>query len=104
MVNQFTVPPDARGPSRPSGDARTWLSEAILETWRRAVDRLGSGVVHRLTEEGGANALYFRARASARAGDLEKAAQQFADLTEMAPTLTAALEGHGEAADRLGPK
>ena len=80
----------------------TWLSEAILKTWRRAVDRLGSGFVHRLSEEGGANALYFRARASARAGDLEKAAQQFADLAEMAPILTAALEGHGEAADRLG--
>jgi Flp pilus assembly protein TadD len=102
MVSQFTVPPDAREPSRPSGDATTWLSEAILETWRRAVDRLGSGFVHRLSEEGGASALYFRARASARAGDLEKAAQQFADLTEIAPTLTAALEGHGEAADRLG--
>jgi tetratricopeptide (TPR) repeat protein len=79
-----------------------WLSEAILETWRRAVDRLSSGSVHRLSEEGGATALYFRARASARAGDLEKAAQQFADLAEIAPTLTAALEGHGEAADRLG--
>jgi tetratricopeptide (TPR) repeat protein len=102
MVNQSTMPPDAREPSRPSGDAMTWLSEAILETWRRAVDRLGSGCVHRLSKEGGANALYFRARASARAGDLEKAAQQFADLTEMAPTLTAALEGHGEVADRLG--
>src|SRR3981081_4035670 len=102
MVSQFTVPPDAREPSRPSGDAMTWLSEAILKTWRRAVDRLGSGFVHRLSEEGGANALYFRARASARAGDLEKAAQQFADLAEMAPILTAALEGHGEAADRLG--
>ena len=86
MVNQFTVPPDAREPSRPSGDVmRRWLSEAILETWRRAVDRLGSGFVHRLSEEGGANALYFRARASARAGDLEKAAQQFADLSEIAP-------------------
>jgi Flp pilus assembly protein TadD len=80
----------------------TWLSEAILKTWRRAVDRLGSGFVHRLSEEGGVTALYFSARASARAGDLEKAAQQFADLTEIAPTLTAALEGHGEAADRLG--
>ena len=80
----------------------TWLSEAILETWRRAVDRLGSGCVHRLSAEGGATALYFRARASARAGDLEKAAQQFADLTDMDPTLTAALEGHGEVADRLG--
>jgi Flp pilus assembly protein TadD len=102
MVSQFTVPPDAREPSRPSGDAFGWLSEAILETWRRAVDRLGSGCVHRLSTEGGATALYFRARASARAGDLENAAQQFADLTEMAPTLTAALEGHAEAADRLG--
>ena len=102
MVNQSTMPPDAREPSRPSGDAMTWLSEAILETWRRAVDRLGSGCVHRLSEEGGANALYFRARASARAGDLVKAAQQFADLAEMDPTLTAALEGHGEVADRLG--
>src|SRR5258707_4172667 len=102
MVSQFTVPPDAREPSRPSGDAMTWLSEAVLNPWRRAVDRLGSGFVHRLSEEGGANALYFRARASARAGDLEKAAQQFADLTEIAPTLTAALEGHGEAVDRLG--
>jgi Flp pilus assembly protein TadD len=102
MVNQFTVPPDAREPSRPSGDTMTWLSEAILETWRRAVDRLGSGCVQRLSEEGGANALYFRARASARAGDLVKAAQQFADLAEIAPTLTAALEGHGEIADRLG--
>jgi Flp pilus assembly protein TadD len=80
----------------------SWLSEAILETWRRAVDRLGSGCIHRLSEEGGATALYYRARASARAGDIEKAAQQFADLTEMAPTLTAAVEGHGEAADRLG--
>ena len=80
----------------------TWLSEAILKTWRRAVDRLGSGFVHRLSEEGGVTALYFSARASARAGDLEKAAQQFADLAEIAPTLTAALEGHGEAADRLG--
>jgi tetratricopeptide (TPR) repeat protein len=102
MVNQSTMPPDAREPSRPSGDTTTWLSEAILETWRRAVDRLGSGCVHRLSEEGGTNALYFRARASARAGDLVKAAQQFADLAEMAPTLTAALEGHGEVADRLG--
>ncbi len=102
MVNQSTMPPDAREPSRPSGDATTWLSEAILETWRRAVDRLGSGCVHRLSEEVGANALYFRARASARAGDLVKAAQQFADLAEMDPTLTAALEGHGEIADRLG--
>ena len=82
----------------------TWLSEAILETWRRAVDRLGSGCVHRLSEDGGATALYVRARASARAGDLEKAAQQFADLSEMEPTLTAALEGHGEAADRLGQR
>jgi len=63
---------------------------------------LGSGCVRRLSEERGANALYFRARASARAGDIEKAAQQFADLGEIAPTLTAALEGHGEAADRLG--
>jgi tetratricopeptide (TPR) repeat protein len=102
MVNQSTMPPDAREPSRPSGDATTWLSEAILETWRRAVDRLGSGCVHRLSDEGGTNALYFRARASARAGDLETAAQQFADLAEMVPTLTAALEGHGEVADRLG--
>jgi tetratricopeptide (TPR) repeat protein len=96
------MPPDAREPSRPSGEATTWLSEAILETWRRAVDRLGSGCIHRLSEEVGANALYLRARASARAGDLEKAAQQFADLAETAPTLTAALEGHGEIADRLG--
>ena len=80
----------------------TWLSEAILETWRRAVDRLGSGCIHRLSKEGGATALYFSARASARAGDLEKAAQQFADLTDIDPTLTAALEGHGEVADRLG--
>jgi tetratricopeptide (TPR) repeat protein len=80
----------------------TWLSEAVLERWRRAVDRLGSGCIHRLSKEGGATALYFRARASARAGDLEKAAQQFADLTDMDPTLTAALEGHGEVADRLG--
>jgi tetratricopeptide (TPR) repeat protein len=102
MVNQSTMPPDAREPSRPSGEATTWLSEAILETWRRAVDRLGSGCIHRLSEEVGANALYLRARASARAGDLEKAAQQFADLAETAPTLTAALEGHGEIADRLG--
>src|SRR6266702_2140284 len=102
MVSQFTVPPDAREPSRPGGDAMTWLSEAILKTWRRAVDRLGSGFVHLLSEEGGVTALYFSARSSARAGDLEKAAQQFADLAEIAPTLTAALEGHGEAADRLG--
>lgn len=80
----------------------TWLSEAVLERWRRAVDRLGSGCIHRLSKEGGATALYFSARASARAGDLEKAAQQFADLTDMDPTLTAALEGHGEVADRLG--
>jgi tetratricopeptide (TPR) repeat protein len=80
----------------------TRLSEAVLERWRRAVDRLGSGCIHRLSKEGGATALYFRARASARAGDLEKAAQQFADLTDMDPTLTAALEGHGEVADRLG--
>jgi tetratricopeptide (TPR) repeat protein len=80
----------------------TWLSEAVLERWRRAVNRLGSGCIHRLSKEGGATALYFRARASARAGDLEKAAQQFADLTDMDPTLTAALEGHGEVADRLG--
>ncbi|HEY4893554.1 MAG TPA: tetratricopeptide repeat protein [Reyranella sp.] len=78
------------------------MSEAVLERWRRAVDRLGSGCIHRLSKEGGATALYFRARASARAGDLEKAAQQFADLTDMDPTLTAALEGHGEVADRLG--
>ena len=109
MVNQFTVPPDAREPSRPSGDAMTWLSEAILETWRRAVDRLGSGFVHRLSEEGGANALYFRARASARAGDLEKAAQQFADLTEMAPDPDGRLgrpwRGRGQAGpERACPK
>jgi Flp pilus assembly protein TadD len=104
MVNQSTVPPDAREPSRPSGDVKARLSEAVLETWRRAVDRLGSGSIHRLSEEGGTNALYFRARASARAGDLERAAQQFADLSEIAPTLTAALEGHGEAADRLGQR
>jgi Flp pilus assembly protein TadD len=102
MVNQSAVPPDAREPSRPGGDVRTRLSEAVLETWRRAVDRLGSGCVRRLSEERGANALYFSARASARAGNIEKAAQQFADLGEVAPTLTAALEGHGEAADRLG--
>lgn len=103
MVNQSTVPPDAREPSRPGGDAMTRLSEAILETWRRAIDRLGSGCIQHLSEEeGGATALYLSARASARAGDLEKAAQQFAALAEIAPTLTAGLEGHGETADRLG--
>jgi Flp pilus assembly protein TadD len=102
MTSQFKVPPDAREPSRANDGAATRLAEAILETWRWAIDRFTSCFGPRLVDEAGAEGLYFRARASARAGQLEQAAQQFADLAALAPAFTSALEAHGEAVDRMG--
>jgi Flp pilus assembly protein TadD len=81
--------------------AMTSLWEPILETWRRAVDQFGSRLRQRTLEEG-ADELYLRARARARAADLGLAAQQLAAVTSLAPTFTPALEAQGEVLDMLG--
>ena len=78
------------------------FSEPILETWRRVIDRFASRFGQRNFEDLGADGLYFRARASARAGDIETAARQFADLGLLGPTFTPALEAPGEAVDMMG--
>ena len=106
MTSQSTVPPDIREPSRAGGGARGRLSEALLETWRRAIDRF-AGQAGRwgpqvAEEEEGPHGLYFRARESARAGDLAEAAQQFADIASSTPGFTPALEAYGETVDRMG--
>jgi tetratricopeptide (TPR) repeat protein len=102
MANQFTAPPDTREPSRANGRVITQFSEWILENWRRAIDRVGV-FHHQATFEGlGANALYLRAWAKARAGDIKSAERQFADITAMAPDFIPALEAHGETLDMLG--
>jgi tetratricopeptide (TPR) repeat protein len=102
MTSQLSVPPNTREPSRASGGVKTRLSEALLETWRRAIDRLASRYGPHLVEEDGPHGLYYLARQSARAGDLETAAQQFADIARRAPGFTPALEAYGEAVDRMG--
>jgi tetratricopeptide (TPR) repeat protein len=76
--------------------------ETILEGWRRAIDRFGTPHGRQNFEESGTDGLYFRARASARAGDLETAARQFADVASLAPAFTPALQAHGETVDAMG--
>ena len=49
-----------------------------------------------------AEALYLRAQAMARAGDLNMAARLFADATALAPGYAEALEGQGEVLDMAG--
>jgi tetratricopeptide (TPR) repeat protein len=102
MANQSTVPPGTREPSRANGGVKTMLSEALLETWRRVLHRLASTYGLKQFENGGVDGLYFRARESARAGDVATAAQQFADAVSLAPSYTPAMEAHGEALDRMG--
>ena len=105
MTSQSTVPPNIREPSRTGGSARARLSEALLETWRRAIDRFaGQAGRHdpQVAEEDGPHGLYFRARESARAGQLEEAARQFADIARSTPAFTPALEAYGETVDRMG--
>ena len=102
MTSQLTVPPNSPEPSRASGGAKARLSEALLETWRRAIERLAGRYGPRPLEEDGPHGLYYRAQASVRAGDLETAAQQFADIARLAPGFTPALEAYGEAVDRMG--
>ena len=102
MANQFTVPPNTREPSRFNGRVMTSLSEWLLATWRRAIDRVGVFHGQGTFEKLGADALYLRARMEARAGDVELAERQFAQVTAIAPTFVPALEAHGEALDMLG--
>ena len=105
MANQFTVPPDTREPSRVNGRVMTSLSEWILASMApRHWPSRGRRIFHRqgTFEELGAHALYLRARRKARAGDLELAERQFAEIAAIAPTFAPALEAHGEALDMLG--
>jgi tetratricopeptide (TPR) repeat protein len=80
------------------------LSEPILETWRRAIDRLGNHQRQRTFEEAGPDGIYLRGRAMLRTGDLKAAARLFADATNLAPTFTPALEAHAEVLDMMGEK
>jgi tetratricopeptide (TPR) repeat protein len=102
MASQFTVPPNVREPSRATDRVMTQLSEWLLRTWRRAIDRVG--VFHRQDafEELSADALYLGAKLTARAGNLELTERQFADVTARVPAFAPALEAHGEALDMLG--
>lgn len=80
----------------------TPLSELILQSWRRAMDRFGSRHPQSTVEELGTHGLYLRARASARAGDLELAARQFAEVVSLAPTFAPAVEAHAAVLDMMG--
>ena len=80
------------------------LSEPLLVTWRRVIDRFANRFGQRNFEDLGVDWLYFRARTSARAGDIELAAQQFADIAAVGPTFTPAVEAHGEAVDMMGQR
>lgn len=80
------------------------ILETILEIWRRGIDRLANRYGQRRVEEAGLEGPYFHARARARAGDLESAARQFADVAAMEPTFAPAVEAHAEAADRMGQR
>lgn len=78
------------------------LADAILETWRGTIDRLGLPTRRRAANELGVEELYLRARANARVGNLDVAARQFAAVTKMMPTFADAFEEYGEALDREG--
>src|SRR5262249_34967895 len=54
------------------------------------------------SRESGADWLFLRARAMARAGDLKMAARLFADAAALQPSFAGALEGHGELLDMEG--
>jgi tetratricopeptide (TPR) repeat protein len=77
------------------------LGEFLPESWQLAIGRY-SGFGHTGPRETGADWLFLRARAMARAGDLKMAARLFADAAALAPTFTGALEGHGEILDMEG--
>ena len=105
MANQFTVPPDTREPSRSNGRVMTSLSEWILETWRRAIDRVGGlPSPGHFRRSWAPNALYLRARMEARAGDVELAERQFAEITAMAPTFGPALGSPWRGPRHAGPE
>jgi Flp pilus assembly protein TadD len=78
------------------------LSEAILDAWRQFTDRLGHLGGRPVPKEWQAEQLYLRACTTARLGNLEQAASEFAAATQLAPTLAEAFEGHGEVLDRMG--
>ena len=56
----------------------------------------GDSLYQRAVNEPDAEALYLRAQAMARAGDLNMAARLFADATALAPGYAEALEGQGD--------
>lgn len=79
-------------------------SDVLLEAWRRAIDRLG--LTWRLPPgtDSTLEARYLRAVASMRAGSLESAERQLADLARTDPGFTTAFEMRGALLDRLGER
>jgi tetratricopeptide (TPR) repeat protein len=85
------------------GGVLTRFSERVLVTWRKGLDRFAVYAPREgLDEEGDPERLFVRARALARAGDLNTAARLFARAAELAPTLGEAFEAHGEILDMAG--
>jgi tetratricopeptide (TPR) repeat protein len=78
------------------------LSGALLNTWRKGLDRFAVHLPELRAEEADPELLFIRARTLARAGDFDTAARLFARVAELAPSLGEALEAHGEILDMSG--
>jgi len=78
------------------------LSESVLESWRRAIEWIGGRRPRRTLAEMGPDARYLQSRLEARAGNLKRTEQRFAELVASAPSLAPAVEAHGEALDMIG--
>ncbi|MGD9744267.1 MAG: tetratricopeptide repeat protein [Dongiaceae bacterium] len=77
--------------------------EAVLDVWRRAVDRLGMPVAPPPGSASGWEALYVRAHESLRVGALDTAAELFAELLSAdSANPAAALQGRRAVRDLLG--
>lgn len=77
--------------------------EAVLDVWRRIVDRLGMPVAPAPGSASSWEALYVRAHESLRLGDLDGAAELFAELLAADPANpTAALQGRDAVGDLRG--
>ncbi|MFI5000703.1 MAG: tetratricopeptide repeat protein [Reyranellales bacterium] len=78
------------------------FSEAMVETWRRRVGRVGIGRDGRAANGRDADSLAFHGHAMARAGHFKKAEELFADATALAPSLVDAIEAQAELLDLTG--
>jgi len=84
---------------------RNVANDSTKATFRIAGIRakvVGDSFRQATSEEADVDALYLRAQATARAGDLNTAAQLFGDVTAKVPDHAEALEGQGEMLDMMG--